>query len=556
VYEEELKKLQNILRKEGRFFNQEFHSRSKSGEIRIALGSAEMINIGGKSHRIVTITDITERKQAEKALQESEERFSKAFNTASDAMCIMSSDGGFFLAVNESYVKLSGYSRDELIGRNPDNLEMWANPGERMRFLTLVKEQGRLEQGEFGLRIRSGEERTCLFSLEPINIGGKRHMIVVVQDVTERNQAETALRLSEEKFSKAFSASLNPICILTLNGGKFTEVNDSYLQFTGYSREEIIGRNAAELNLWVNKEESRDILKKLLEKGKVFNFEINSRMKSGEIRTALLSSEIINISGDPCMILVLTDISERKRAEEKLKHTLTSLEQSSTRLEAANKELEAFSYSVSHDLRSPLRSIDGFSQAMLEDYADVLDETGRKYLKRLRNASQKMGELIDGLLKLSRLSRSEMSWEQVDLSSLASEIVSRLQETQPKQKAEISISSGLTASGDPQLLRVLLENLLGNAWKFTAKVPLVKIEFGAVRNGTNKTFFVKDNGAGFDMSYVDKLFGVFQRLHDVTDFPGTGIGLATVRRIINRHGGTVRAEGEVGNGATFYFTLN
>ncbi|MCK4273466.1 MAG: hypothetical protein KAW90_01140, partial [Dehalococcoidales bacterium] len=234
---------------------------------------------------------------------------------------------------------------------------------------------------------------------------------------------------------------------------------------------------------------------------------------------------------------------------------LSELEQSSARLAATNKELETFSYSVSHDLRSPLRSIDGFSQALLEDYSDKLDENGQDYLKRLRGASQKMGELIDGLLKLSRLTRSKMHEESVDLSALGEEIAARLQEMQPKRRAKFIIDKGLTASGDPQLLRVLIENLLGNAWKFTGKSPHAKIEFGATRNNGKKTYFVKDNGAGFDTTYADKLFGAFQRLHDTTEFPGTGIGLATVQRIINRHGGTIQAEGAVGKGATFYFTL-
>jgi light-regulated signal transduction histidine kinase (bacteriophytochrome) len=166
-----------------------------------------------------------------------------------------------------------------------------------------------------------------------------------------------------------------------------------------------------------------------------------------------------------------------------------------------------------------------------------------------------MGELIDGLLKLSRLTRSEIHQEKVDLSTLAIEIANRLQETQPKRRAKFVIGNGLTAKGDPQLLRVLLENLLGNAWKFTMKIPQAEIEFGRINNGNGKTFFVKDNGAGFDMTYVDKLFGAFQRLHDTAEFPGTGIGLATVKRIINRHGGSIRAEGAVGKGATFYFTL-
>jgi light-regulated signal transduction histidine kinase (bacteriophytochrome) len=255
------------------------------------------------------------------------------------------------------------------------------------------------------------------------------------------------------------------------------------------------------------------------------------------------------------MLTESIDITRLKQTEEELKQAMANLEQSSAQLATTNKELETFSYSVSHDLRSPLRSIDGFSQALLEDYRDRLDEHGQEYLNRLRGASQKMGELIDGLLKLSRLTRSEMHQEKVDLSALVEEIATRLQETQPERRAKFIIGNGLTANGDPQMLRVLLENLLGNAWKFTSKIPRAEIEFGISHNGDKKTFFVKDNGAGFDMTYANKLFGAFQRLHDTAEFPGTGIGLATVKRIINRHSGNIRAEGAVGKGATFYFTL-
>jgi light-regulated signal transduction histidine kinase (bacteriophytochrome) len=243
------------------------------------------------------------------------------------------------------------------------------------------------------------------------------------------------------------------------------------------------------------------------------------------------------------------DITERKQAEEKLEH-------SNTQLAATNKELEAFSYSVSHDLRAPLRTIDGFSQALLEDYPDKLDEQGKDYLQRVRSASQRMGVLIDDLLKLSRLSRSEMHKESVDLSALVEEIAAELQQTQPERHVELVISRGLTASGDRQLLRVALVNLLGNAWKFTGKRQQARIEFGATQNGDKKAYFVRDNGAGFDMTYANKLFGAFQRLHETTEFPGTGIGLATVQRIIHRHGGSVWAEGAMGEGATFYFTLS
>lgn len=225
-------------------------------------------------------------------------------------------------------------------------------------------------------------------------------------------------------------------------------------------------------------------------------------------------------------------------------------------LEATNEELEAFSYSVSHDLRAPLRSINGFSQALLEDCADQLDERGTDYLNRVSAAAERMGELIDDLLDLSRLTRGELSVESVDLSAMVRELASELRRREPEREAEFRIADDVRVEGDPHLLRAVVENLIENAWKFTADEAETRIEFGVADDDGERTFFVRDNGAGFDMEYVDQLFGAFQRLHSRGDYPGSGIGLATVKRIVHRHGGRVRAEGEVGRGATFYFTLD
>ncbi len=224
-------------------------------------------------------------------------------------------------------------------------------------------------------------------------------------------------------------------------------------------------------------------------------------------------------------------------------------------LKAANQELEAFSYSVSHDLRAPLRSIDGFSQALLEDYAERIDEPGRQYLGRIRAATARMGELIDDLLQLSRVTRAEMTREAVDLSALAGSIVDDLRRTDPDRPVEVVIQSGLHVEGDAKLLRIALVNLLSNAWKFTGRQAAARIELGSSETDNEHVFYVRDNGAGFDMAYASKLFGAFQRLHAASEFPGTGIGLAIVQRIVRRHGGRLWAEGAVNRGATFYFTL-
>lgn len=242
------------------------------------------------------------------------------------------------------------------------------------------------------------------------------------------------------------------------------------------------------------------------------------------------------------------EVSERARAEEALR-----LANGAT--EAANRELEAFSYSVAHDLRAPLRSIDGFSLALLEDCAGRLDADGKRYLQNVRESAQQMGNLIDDLLNLSRVTRSELRREPLDLSGLAHAVLARLRDAQPDRQVEVSIQEGLAADADPRLLDIVLTNLFSNAWKFTRKRSPARIDFGARADGRATVYFVRDNGAGFDEAYAGKLFGVFQRLHGAHEFEGTGIGLATAQRIVRRHGGRLWAEGKVDAGATFHFTL-
>ena len=224
-------------------------------------------------------------------------------------------------------------------------------------------------------------------------------------------------------------------------------------------------------------------------------------------------------------------------------------------LEIANKELEVFSYSVSHDLRAPLRGIDGFSRELLEKHADQLDVRGKHYLQRVRAGTQRMGQLIDDLLDLSRISSRDMRHETVDLGSMARDIAQELHQAQPERAVDIRIQYVLQAQGDAYLLQIVVRNLFSNAWKYTSKHARATIEFGLTWQQGEQVYFVRDDGSGFDMAYVDKLFGAFQRLHDESEFEGSGIGLTTVQRIIHRHGGRIWAEGAVERGATFYFTL-
>jgi PAS domain S-box-containing protein len=251
----------------------------------------------------------------------------------------------------------------------------------------------------------------------------------------------------------------------------------------------------------------------------------------------------------------IRDITDRKQAEENIEQLNQELKQRAAQLEAANAELESFSYSVSHDLRAPLRSIDGFSHILIEDYGKQLPPEAINYLERVRAAAKRMADLIDDLLKLARVTRSPLQPKLTNLSTMVENISNGIKEENPARNVSLSIVPDLMVSGDPHLLYIALENLVSNAWKFTSKKDHAVIEFGQQSKVNERTFFIRDNGTGFDMAYVNKLFGVFQRLHSISDFPGTGVGLATVHRIITIHGGRIWAEAEEGKGATFFFTL-
>ena len=258
-------------------------------------------------------------------------------------------------------------------------------------------------------------------------------------------------------------------------------------------------------------------------------------------------------------VAVIHDVTERKHAEREILALNRDLErrvsERTAQLEAVNHELEAFAYSVSHDLRAPLRSIDGFGAILQEDFEEKLGADGKDSIRRMRRATRHMGDLIDDLLKLSKITRAELNLESVDLSALVASVADGLLRSEPREDLELVIAPGVEVRGDPRLLRIALENLIGNAFKFTSQTPKASVEFGVSGNGSRPVYFVRDNGVGFDAAYVGKLFAPFQRLHGAEEFPGTGIGLATVQRVILRHGGTVRAEGAVGKGATFSFTL-
>ncbi len=378
---------------------------------------------------------------------------------------------------------------------------------------------------------------------------------------SERSKAEAALRESEARFRDLFECNPLPIFALDKETLRFITVNQATIEKYGYSREEFLAMTILDLQAAEDRARVDAELREQYARGpdEIAHRDRRHVTKDGRIIFAHIVAQPIRLGGRQARLVTVSDVTERRLHEAALRHLNEDLErrvEERTRaLQSANQELEAFSYSVSHDLRTPLRAINGFSRLLEQDYAGQIDAHGRDMLNRVAAGAETMGHLIDDLLDLSRISRREIRIGPVDLSALAREVAGELQAAEPARSAEWVIAPRLTTQGDPGLLRVLLQNLLGNAWKYSSRREAARIEFGLDEKDGRAAYFVRDNGAGFDMAHAGKLFGAFQRLHASAEFPGSGIGLATVARIIRRHGGEIWAEGRVGEGATFYFTL-
>jgi PAS domain S-box-containing protein len=526
--------------------------------------------------------DVTDRKKAEEALRVSEERYRELYeeskkaeeiyrsliDSSADAIVIYDMNGKA-VHVSPSFTQMFGWTLDEVQGQRipylPDS-----EVKDSMALIEHVVNGGRPISGfETKRYTKAGNvlEMSIMASGYHDHEGNPAGMLVILSDITDRKRAERALQESEERYRKLVEHLPDGIGVHI--DGKVILANPAGVQLLGgEQQEDLLGKPIMDFF----HPDSRDVMEKRIKKA----------LANGSV-APLVEQKLIRLDGQTVDVEIATiplrfqetlalmtvgrDITERKRAEAVIQKLNAELEQRvlqrTAQLQTANEELEAFCYSVSHDLRAPLRSIDGFSQVLLEDFSDVLDSDGQSYLHRVRHASQRMAHLIDDLLKLSRVTRRAMSREKVDLSELAWSIAGELQTVEPNRSVQFTIMPDLVVHGDARLLRVALENLMGNAWKFTRDRECSQVEFG-VMHGVSKAgedrslgavYYVRDNGAGFDMNYSSKLFGPFQRLHRTSEFPGSGIGLATVQRIIHRHGGTVWGEGVVDGGATFYFTL-
>jgi len=379
-------------------------------------------------------------------------------------------------------------------------------------------------------------------------------LVGIARDITERKQMEEALRKSEAELRAFFAAMTDAILVLN-RYGRYLKIAPTNPRLLYQDESELLGKNFYEVFDIDKADFFVAHIQEALDKNQTVQVEYSLPIAGKQVWFA---ASISPLSADS-VVWVARDITEQKQAVDAIRTLNALLEQrvaDRTRsLAAANKELEAFSYSVSHDLRSPLRRINGFSRILLEDYAKALDANGQHYLQRILAATERMGQMIDDLLTLSRLTRSQICYESVNLSAIAQTVIRELQAGDRHRQVQIAIDQNIIADGDPRLLQLVLENLLGNAWKYTLEQPQPLIEFGINTENNQSVYFIRDNGAGFDMAYADKLFAPFQRLHSATEFEGTGIGLATVQRIVRRHGGQVWAEAAINQGATFYFSL-
>ncbi len=548
--------------------------------------------------------DLTEQQDAEAALRASEQRF-HILAQVSPVGIFRTDAAGSCIYVNERWREMAGMSEREAAG------EGWAralHPQDRER---VFREWQQAASGQHPFRTECRFQRpdgtvTWLLAqaaAERDKQGDVVGYVGTITDITERKRSEEAIQniasgvsaQTGERFFESLVIHLTRIfhadyafvglfedqqqirTIAVCDHGRSAE-NFTYT-LAGTPCASVVGQQTCSYTHDVQSRFPHDEMLKTLNIESYIGIPLFDQAGKPLGLMAVLNSNAMQDS--PWIQPILEIFAARTSAELERLHALAELERHRDSLEErvrertaevqaqamiiegeraalayANRELESFAYSVSHDLRAPLRAINGFGQALEEDCGASLDEEGRDYLRRIRMASQRMGHLIDDLLMLSRVSRQQLQRQEVALSRIAEEIMAELQEASPERRAEVIIEPGLRASGDGHLLRVVMENLLGNAWKYTSKAPLARIEFGALRQGDEEVYYVRDNGAGFDMRYADKLFIAFQRLHHLDEYEGSGIGLTTVARIIHRHGGRVWGEGESGQGAAFYFVLH
>lgn len=528
--------------------------------------------------------------------REGEEKYRKA--TINSPFPIMiHAEGGEVILINKSWTEITGYELEEI-----NTIAKWTEKGYGEKS-TILKDYidklydigTSIQEGEFTITTKTGENRIWDFNSAPLDAlpDGRRMIISSAVDITEKKKINNELKESEDQFRTIIEQAGDAMYLSDFDGN-ILMVNNSSCQSLGYSKEEFLQMNVSELDPnYVNLSKSKKLWESL-EPEEIQTIESFHKRKDGSIFPVEIRLSQFNLKGNKSILGFSRDITKYKESELKIqrlnkeleslvvegtseverKNTeLTNvkiallnivedlnekselLEKSATNLQNTNKELEAFSYSVSHDLRAPLRGIHGFTQILMEDYSDKMDSEFKRISTVIWDNSQKMGQLIDDLLAFSRLSRAELQNSVIDMDGMVNSIYFEVTNEEQRKSIDISVENLGSANGDPAMIKQVWANLISNAIKFSSKKERIKIVVTCLKNKNKHVYCIRDNGAGFDMNYSDKLFGVFQRLHSPKEFEGTGVGLANVHRIITRHGGEVWAESEVDKGAKFYFSL-
>jgi PAS domain S-box-containing protein len=513
-----------------------------------------------------TIQDVTDRARSAEALRASEARYRMLFDGSPLPLWVFDAKTLRFLAVNDAACREYGYARDEFLAMTLREIR----PKEDIALVERVIDDWAgvaFGSGIWRHRRKDGTVISAEISSHEMLYGGVRARFVCATDVTQRLGAQAALRESEEKLRLLLDSTSEAIYGVDLGGG-CTFANPACVEMLGYScAEELLGRNMHALihhtradGRPLEREDCRIYRAFHQAAGTHVDDELFWRSDGTSFPVDYWSYPILRAGEVIGCVVAFSDITVRKLAQGEILRLNSDLERRvagrTAELEAANKELEAFDYSISHDLRAPLNRIRGFGTALLEDFGERLGPQGRDFAQRICNAGERMDQLVGDLLRISTVSHDEINRSDVDMSALASSVFEALERADPGREVELVRPDGLIARADPGLLRIVLENLIGNAWKFTSRRARARIEFGVLPRQDAQVMFVRDNGAGFDGAAATNLFAPFRRLHAEGEFEGTGIGLATVQRIVRRHGGRVWAEAAVGCGATFYFTLS
>jgi PAS domain S-box-containing protein len=495
--------------------------------------------------------------RSEQAVRDSEVSYRRLFEAAKDGILILDVETGRINDVNPFLIELLGFSRREMLGKTVGELSPFTDIEDNQAMLERLQKFGFARYEDLPLQARDGRKMAVEFVSNMYEAGGIKVIQCNIRDITQRKEAEIAtLRLAAIVESSDDAIIGKDLC------GVVTSWNKGAEKIFGYLASEMMGASIMRLIPADRQEEEQDqILGKIKCGESVDHFETVRQTKDGRlISVSITVSPIKDATGAVIgASKVARDITGRRQAEDKILQLNAELEERvlerTAQLEAANKDLESFSYSVSHDLRAPLRAIGGFSRIVLEDHSAAMDADGLRYLHLVEKSAQQMGQLIDDLLTFSRTGRQALNVQPVITADVVNAALDDLKAMQENRRVNISVGALADCEADPSLLRQVWLNLLSNALKYTRKRDSAVITIGSRREGEMDVFFVQDNGAGFDMKYADKLFGVFQRLHLADDYEGTGVGLALVQRIVQRHGGKVWAEAKLNLGATFHFTL-